>query len=218
MTHVLNLMVQFVDLQPSYVTPNNQVWVVIAVDGSSAPGSTPAVPMLPHSAFNSPMQFKFLLQDPTRQYVYLTFCCFGATPQQMIPIARAKVRIVNMPLNNVPFQLPLIAPMPSKAGQVANISLVGSINPPLVKVPQPIPNAPPYNQPSSVPSSPPIQPYPQNAYQPQMPAPYQQPLPPNPYHQSAPITPGVPNQYQQNPPTDANPQDFQSSIGDKYFF
>ena len=107
----------------------SQVWCVVSVDGAEAPIATCSIDLEKTCEFNYYLNIQFSVEDVSNSYLYITACCFDEN-EEMVPLARAKTKIPNMPLNGPnAFRIPLMS-MERPVTEVASVVVSGVIDPP----------------------------------------------------------------------------------------
>jgi hypothetical protein len=80
--------------------------------------------------FNYTLQLPFEAANTGSAYLHIIFCCFGATREEMIPLARAKTRVSRLPLNaSNAFKLPMHS-MENRDQVLFYVTMSGIIDPP----------------------------------------------------------------------------------------
>jgi hypothetical protein len=139
---VLELYVHDVTISHQLVDRNRKIWCVLLVDGADEPVSTSALPMRPKCDFCRAFNVSFQAANLTDIYFYITVCSFGAAPNEMVPLCRAKTRVAKLPLNGpTAFRMPLCSvEKPHKPLFYATVS--GTIEPIVVPAHRPPPLSP----------------------------------------------------------------------------
>ena len=198
---VLDITVVKARIDPQVSKPQTSAWFIFSVDGCREPVSTPARPLTDPMMFGTPARFTFV-QNPNT-YLYVTLCAFDDA-RQMVPLARSRSRICNMPFGSQ-FSISLRSTT-DKGKEIGQVYISGTLTQPQTD-PQSYPGyadlgptaSNPYASiPQGTPSEPSSNPYasaavrtPANPYGASAPAnPYATPGQPNPY-----ATPGQPNPY-----------------------
>lgn len=108
---------------------NDDMWFVINVDDSKMPQATTAFSLHSHAHIDFPISFEINNEDPSNSYVYISMCTHGAIIEDIIPVARAKSKLSNLPLDGITkFALPLFDAQSSQK-QIAVVTAIGTFYP-----------------------------------------------------------------------------------------
>ena len=192
-TSILDITVIKARINPEVANPQTKAWFIFSVDGCREPISTPARQLSDPMMFGTPARFTFIPnQNP---YLYVTLCVFDAQ-NQMVPLARSRSRLANMPFGSQ-FSVSLMSTA-DKSKEIGQIFISGTLTQPQ-ETPEPTPY-PGYAQFIPDPSNP-YAGAPQTGSAPSS-NPYGAPTPENPYGVPPPPNPygAPPNPYGAAPP------------------
>ncbi|EAY09401.1 hypothetical protein TVAG_420230 [Trichomonas vaginalis G3] len=124
----MSIKLNIVETIPTSLTEiQEEAWLVINSEKSSSPVST--IPFLINktSYVDSTISLAVNLDNIENSFLYFTLCCYYQGNDDIIPLARTKVRIGNIPLDGVThFQIPLYGHL-NIDDQIITITLVGTL-------------------------------------------------------------------------------------------
>ena len=99
---ILDLVVKEAEISPNLTGLKFPVWLIIRVDGSQQPFSTPEADDLKHPVWNYPARICVSLghNDLSRAYLYVTLCTFGDGRIGIKPLGRARVSLKSLPIGD----------------------------------------------------------------------------------------------------------------------